>query len=122
LNSCYFIFRHEKKRPIPLFHQSNPNSIVPCFRNNARIMSEKLDHGAAGEISKSHFMFKRILGYGQFGPIWLAEKLPLRELMVVKVMDKCEIYHRRCVDTVLNEQKLLTELMHPFLGNLRYSF
>lgn len=85
-------------------------------------MSEKLDHGAAGEISKSHFMFKRILGHGQFGPIWLAEKLPLRELMVVKVMDKCEVYNRRCVDTVLNEQKLLSELMHPFLGNLRYSF
>ena len=37
-------------------------------------------------------------------------------------MDKCEVYNRRCVDTVLNEQKLLSELMHPFLGNLRYSF
>lgn len=48
--------------------------------------------------------------------------MPLRELMVIKVMDKCQIYNRRCVDTILNEQKLLSELMHPFLGNLRYSF
>ena len=52
------------RNPIPLFHESNPNSILRCFRNNARIMSEKLDHGAAGEISKSHFMFIRILGHG----------------------------------------------------------
>jgi hypothetical protein len=66
-------------------------------------MSEKLDYGAAGEVSKSHFMFKRLIANGLFGPVWLAEKLPLREQMVIKVMDKCEIYHRRCVDTVLNE-------------------
>ena len=108
--------------PIPIKHPLNPNSIFTCYRKNSLILGQKLENGAAGEISKSHFLFKRILAHGQFGPVWLAEKLPTREEYVVKVMTKTLIYNRRCVDTVMNEQKLLSELMHPTIGNLRYSF
>lgn len=107
---------------IPYNHPLNTNSIFPCYRKNSLILGQKLEHGAAGEISKSHFLFKRILAHGQFGPVWLAEKYPSREEFVVKVMSKTLIYNRRCVDTVMNEQKLLSELMHPTIGNLRYSF
>ncbi len=46
----------------------------------------------------------------------------MKELTVVKVMDKFQIYNRRCLDTIINEQKLLSELMHPFICNLKYSF
>jgi hypothetical protein len=48
--------------PIPWTHPANPNPICPCFRRNSIILAKKLEHGAAGEISKSHFLFKRILG------------------------------------------------------------
>ena len=40
----------------------------------------------------------------------------------MKVMEKTTIYRKRCVDTVLNERTLLSELMHPFVGNLKYAF
>ena len=50
--------------PIPWTHPANPNPICPCFRRNSIILAKKLEHGAAGDISKSHFLFKRILGHG----------------------------------------------------------
>jgi serine/threonine protein kinase len=37
-------------------------------------------------------------------------------------MDKAIIFNKRCVDTVMNELKLMTELMHPFISNLKYAF
>lgn len=52
------------KPPIPLNHPLNPNSIFPCFRKNSLILGQKLEKGAAGDISKSHFLFIRILAHG----------------------------------------------------------
>jgi serine/threonine protein kinase len=37
-------------------------------------------------------------------------------------MRKVTIYRKQAVESVLNEQRLLTELMSPFTGNLRYAF
>ena len=81
----------------------NPNAPLPLFRSDSRILLQKLKNGAAGEISRSHFVFKNILAQGQFGPVWLVEKLPEGEQMVMKIMDKCMAYNRRCVDTITNE-------------------
>jgi serine/threonine protein kinase len=67
-------------------------------------------------------VFKKVIGKGQFGFVWLALKLPEDTPMVVKVMDKAIIFNKRCVDTVMNELKLMTELMHPFISNLKYAF
>jgi serine/threonine protein kinase len=52
----------------------------------------------------------------------LVEKLPDREKMVIKQMDKLKIYKTRSVETVMNEQRIMSELMHPFLINMRYAF
>lgn len=42
--------------------------------------------------------------------------------MVVKEMSKLAIYRLHAVDTVRNELQLSTELMSPWVANLRYAF
>lgn len=32
------------------------------------------------------------------------------------------MYNKRCVDTVINEMKLLASLKHPFIVNMHYAF
>jgi serine/threonine protein kinase len=103
-------------------HPMNPNSIFPVLRMTNRILSLKMKKGAAGDISRSHFIFSKLLAEGQFGPVYLVEKLPDKEKMVMKIISKCKAYNRRCVDTVINEFQVLTQLMHPFMCNLKYAF
>jgi len=54
--------------------------------------------------------------------VWYVHKLPSHEPMVMKIMDKTQIYRKRAVDTVFNEMKLMSELMHPFILSLKYAF
>ena len=65
---------------------------------------------------------KHVLGKGSFGFVWKAEKKSNKFPFAVKVMDKSEIYNKRCVDTVMNEMKLLSTLKHPFIVNMQYAF
>ena len=37
-------------------------------------------------------------------------------------MNKTEIFKTRSVDTVLNEMTLMSQLMNPFIINMRYAF
>jgi len=46
------------RNPIPPHHPMNPKTILPCFRMDDQILGLKIHKGAAGEISKSHFVFK----------------------------------------------------------------
>jgi serine/threonine protein kinase len=54
--------------------------------------------------------------------VWFGRKLPSLEKVVIKVLDKTEIYLKRAVQSVLNERTLMSEMMHPFLNTLRYAF
>lgn len=42
--------------------------------------------------------------------------------MVLKTMNKTEIFKSRSIDTVLNERTLLSQLMNPFIINMRFAF
>lgn len=97
----------------------NPNSLF-LFRETNKIITQRVV-GEKG-IDKSNFVFKKVIGKSQFGTVWLVNKLPEMDQMVMKVMDKNDIYRKRCVDTVLNERQLLSELMHPFMGNMKFAF
>ena len=106
--------------PIPITSPENPNTILPCFRHNNKSLSMRI--ASDQEVCKSHFVFRKIVGKGQFGFVWKVFKLPEHIDYALKVMDKTQIYNKRCVDTVMNELALLRELMHPFLVNIKYAF
>lgn len=42
--------------------------------------------------------------------------------MVIKTMNKTEVFKTRSVDTVLNEKILMSQLMSPFITNMKYAF
>ena len=98
----------------------NPNTIFPLFRETNKIMNNRIVEGA--KITKTNFLFKKIIGKGKYGSIWQVERLPDREQMVIKEMEKVKVYRMRAVDTILNEKRLMSELMHPFLASMRYAF
>jgi len=74
------------------------------------------------DVNKSSFVFKNAIGKGSFGFVWKAEKKPNRHPYAVKVMSKARIYNMRCVDTIINEMRLLSSLKHPFIVNMAYTF
>ena len=98
----------------------NPNTLLPMLRETNKIINNRIVEGA--KISKTNFLFKKIIGKGKYGPIWWVERLPDREQMVIKEMEKVKVYRMRAVDTIINEEKLMSELMHPFLASMRYAF
>ena len=98
----------------------NPNTIFTFLRKTNRIISQRVIDQPG--VNKSNFIFKKVIGKSQFGTVWLVNKIPECEPLVMKVMEKNEIYRRRCVDTVLNERILLSELHHPYIGNIKYAF
>ena len=75
-----------------------------------------------GEINKSTFALKYVVGKGSFGYVWRAEKKSNRFSYAIKIMDKARVYNKRCVDTVINELRLLQNLKHPFIVNMQYGF
>ena len=42
--------------------------------------------------------------------------------MVIKTIHKTEVFKTRSVDTVLNEMTLMSQLMSPFVTNMKYAF
>ena len=54
--------------------------------------------------------------------MWVARKLPSRQLVIIKTMQKTEIFKSRSVDSVLNEKALMSQLMNPFVINMKYAF
>lgn len=98
----------------------NPNSALPFLRETNKILNQRVLDGA--RKTKANFRYEKQIANGQYGPIWLVEKLPERLPMVIKQISKLAAYRKQAVDSVLNEQRLLTELMSPFIGNIRYAF
>ena len=46
----------------------NPNTIFPLFRETNKIMNNRIVEGA--KITKTNFLFKKIIGKGKYGSIW----------------------------------------------------
>ena len=62
----------------------------PCMRDNKGIISQR--QIGCTEIDVQNFIFKQTIGRSRYGSVWLVEKMPEMELMVLKVMEKAIIY------------------------------
>jgi serum/glucocorticoid-regulated kinase 2 len=71
-----------------------------------------------------------IIGKGAYGPVWKVQlkrkipksNLPINSIFAMKEMSKVKIYHKKAVDSVLNERLFLEKLHFPFLINMNYAF
>jgi serine/threonine protein kinase len=63
-----------------------------------------------------------VIGKGGFGRVWKVERMKSRELLAMKEMSKARVMMKRCVQSVLNERKLLEGLEHPLIVNMQLAF
>ncbi|KAJ3753905.1 kinase-like domain-containing protein [Lentinula raphanica] len=75
-----------------------------------------------GEVSLFHFVLLRCVGKGAFGKVRVVQHKQTRDLYALKYINKTKCVKMKAVANVIQERRLLEEIDHPFIVNLRYAF
>ncbi|KAL4066732.1 kinase-like domain-containing protein [Scleroderma yunnanense] len=74
------------------------------------------------EVNLFHFDLHRAVGKGAFGKVRVVEHKKTKKLYALKYIDKSRCIRQKAVANVIQERRLLEEIDHPFIVNLRYAF
>ncbi|KAF8817588.1 kinase-like protein [Phlegmacium glaucopus] len=75
-----------------------------------------------GEVNLFHFLLLRCVGKGAFGKVRVVQHKQTGELYALKYINKAKCVKMKAVPNVIQERRLLEEVDHPFIVNLRYAF
>ncbi|KAI1323921.1 kinase-like protein [Xylariaceae sp. FL0255] len=75
-----------------------------------------------GEVNLNHFRLLRVVGRGAFGKVRIVERKDTGLSFALKYIRKDEVVRSESVRNILRERRMLEQLNHPFICNLRYSF
>ncbi|GJE99918.1 kinase-like protein [Phanerochaete sordida] len=75
-----------------------------------------------GEVDLFHFDLHRAVGKGAFGKVRVVEHKKTKQLYALKYIDKAKCIKQKAVANIIQERRLLEEIDHPFIVNLRYAF
>ncbi|KAI0687684.1 kinase-like protein [Cytidiella melzeri] len=75
-----------------------------------------------GEVDLYHFDLHRAVGKGAFGKVRVVEHKRSKQLYALKYIDKARCIKQKAVANIIQERRLLEEIDHPFIVNLRYAF
>ncbi|OSX58724.1 hypothetical protein POSPLADRAFT_1075693 [Postia placenta MAD-698-R-SB12] len=75
-----------------------------------------------GEVDLYHFDLLRAVGKGAFGKVRVVEHKRTKKLYALKYIDKAKCIKQKAVANIIQERRLLEEIDHPFIVNLRYAF
>ncbi|KAI0346281.1 kinase-like protein [Trametopsis cervina] len=75
-----------------------------------------------GEVDLYHFALHRAVGKGAFGKVRVVEHKRSKQLYALKYIDKARCIKQKAVANIIQERRLLEEIDHPFIVNLRYAF
>ncbi|TFY72272.1 hypothetical protein EVG20_g731 [Dentipellis fragilis] len=75
-----------------------------------------------GEVSLYHFDLHRAVGKGAFGKVRVVEHKRTKKLYALKYIEKSKCIRQKAMANIIQERRLLEEIDHPFLVNLRYAF
>ncbi|KAF8920646.1 kinase-like domain-containing protein [Mucidula mucida] len=75
-----------------------------------------------GEINLFHFVLLRCVGKGAFGKVRVVQHKQTKDLYALKYINKTKCVKMKAVPNVIQERRLLEEIDHPFIVNLRYAF
>ncbi|CAA7265535.1 unnamed protein product [Cyclocybe aegerita] len=75
-----------------------------------------------GEVNLYHFDLHRAVGKGAFGKVRVVEHKRTKKLYALKYIDKARCLRQKAVANIIQERRLLEEIDHPFVVNLRYAF
>ncbi|KZF21102.1 serine/threonine protein kinase [Xylona heveae TC161] len=74
------------------------------------------------EVNLHHFRLLRVVGKGAFGKVRIVERKDTGLTFALKYIRKDEVVQTESVRNIIRERRMLQQLNHPFLCNLRYSF
>ena len=74
------------------------------------------------QLTRSEFVFNYAIGRGGFGKVWVVDFRGDHQTYAMKEMLKLRIVSKQSVNSVINEQKLLSVLRHPFIVNMKFAF
>ncbi|KAG5646124.1 hypothetical protein DXG03_004363 [Asterophora parasitica] len=83
-------------------------------------LSEPVDFDA--EVTLYHFDLHRAVGKGAFGKVRVVEHKRSKKLYALKYIDKARCIRQKAVANIIQERRLLEEIDHPYVVNLRYAF
>jgi serine/threonine kinase 32 len=75
-----------------------------------------------GEVNLYHFDLHRAVGKGAFGKVRVVEHKRSKKLYALKYIDKSRCIRQKAIANIIQERRLLEEIDHPFIVNLRYAF
>ncbi|KAG8813054.1 hypothetical protein FRC18_002699 [Serendipita sp. 400] len=75
-----------------------------------------------GEVNLFHFVLLRSVGKGAFGKVRVVQHKQTRELYALKYINKAKCVKMKAVANIIQERRLLEEIDHAFVVNLRYAF
>lgn len=75
-----------------------------------------------GEVNLFHFQLLRCVGKGAFGKVRVVQHKQSRDLYALKYINKTRCVRMKAVPNVVQERRLLEEIDHPFVVNMRYAF
>ncbi|KAI9464543.1 kinase-like protein [Lactarius psammicola] len=74
------------------------------------------------DVNLFHFILLRCVGKGAFGKVRVVQHKQTRDLYALKYINKAKCVRMKAVANVIQERRLLEEIDHPFVVNLRYAF
>nr|GAT42988.1 AGC/YANK protein kinase [Mycena chlorophos] len=75
-----------------------------------------------GDVTLFHFVLLRCVGKGAFGKVRVVQHKQSKDLYALKYINKSKCVKMKAVPNVIQERRLLEEIDHPFVVNLRYAF
>ncbi|KAJ9096215.1 hypothetical protein QFC20_006458 [Naganishia adeliensis] len=75
-----------------------------------------------GEVNLFHFFLLRSVGKGAFGKVRVVQHKQTKTLYALKYINKQKCVKMKAVANIVQERRLLEEIDHPFVVNLRYAF
>ncbi|KAH7104699.1 kinase-like protein [Auriculariales sp. MPI-PUGE-AT-0066] len=75
-----------------------------------------------GDVNLFHFALLRNIGKGAFGKVRVVQHKQTNELYALKYINKAKCVKMRAVSNIIQERRLLEEIDHPYIVNLRYAF
>ncbi|EIW69468.1 AGC/YANK protein kinase [Tremella mesenterica] len=75
-----------------------------------------------GDVNLFHFYLLRSVGKGAFGKVRVVQHKHTKTLYALKYINKAKCVKMKAVANIVQERRLLEEIDHPFVVNMRYAF
>ncbi|KAL2248992.1 serine/threonine-protein kinase AtPK2/AtPK19 [Sesamum indicum] len=118
---------HERDDPLELVGEVDEDAHENFSESSIeKIISEQsisqADSKSEKPIGLEDFEFLKLVGQGAFGKVYQVRKTGSSEIFAMKVMRKDKIMEKNHAEYMKAERDILTQIDHPFIVQLRYSF